>query len=248
MPQVVFPGESSQLAAIQSIMPNASLWEVHQAIEELTALSQKTGGIAQSVFSSGLFEAALERTDELNNQEIALNHEICLMREEIGDLAIAKDRFTPEQIADQLDALQQRILSCAPTTRYLQNQVQSLEKELRHLHFLFAFPAAEELNPDSFQSNLISRLNHQIETLRRSDPAEARVLEQNLLSFQQQCQAAEDVYCERGWDSYRRLSAEIRLDVERHLFAERPGVKIEQVDREIAAHAIMASLADRMVV
>ena len=246
MPRVEFPRELSQVAAIQANMSTASLADLRIAIEKLTTLSGKTGEIAGSIFSSGVFEAAMQRADELNDREMALNHQICLLRQELGDLAIAKDRFTPEQIAEQLDALRQKIFSCgAPSTPCLARQLLEIEQQWSHIHFLFDFPIAEELNPDSFQSNLLSRLTHRIGELRSSEPKKAASLQQTLKRFQQQCQLAEEIYS--GQRKASSLPAKMKLEVMQRLFGHFPDLTIEHIDRSTVAAAIMASLSEQMM-
>lgn len=245
MSRISFPRESSQMAAIQASMPTASLGQLRNVVEELSLLSQKTGGAVQSIFSSNLFEAAMQRADELNDREIALNHQICLMREELGDLAIAKDRLTPQQISEELDVLQQKIFSCIPpSTHYLSRQINDLKRQWMHIHFQFEFPLSEELNPDSFQSNLHSRLTHQIQIHHKDDPEQAAFFKAKLALYQQQCQAAEEIFSGKGLHSYWKLPSDIRKRIDQRLF-DIAG-SIENVDPTSAAAAVMAVLSEQM--
>ena len=245
MPLIVnYPHESTQVALIQAVIPTATLGDLQIAVDELTALSRKTGGIAQAIFSDDLFGAAMQRSDELSEREIALNHQISLLREEVGDLAINKDRFTPEQIAERLDRLQKKIFSCgAPSTPYLAQQLSELEKQWAHIYFLFEFPIAEELNPNSFQSNLLSRLTHQIEVSIDSKKAES--LQKMLMHLHFQCQLAEEIFC--GERKATALPTAIRLDVKQRLFRRFPDFRIEQLDPKETAAALMDSLSEQMM-
>jgi len=252
MPYMSFPREPSQLAAMEKHLQNANLSQVHQTVEQLTDLSAKTGTIAQAAFSSGLFEAAIKRSEELGNQEVVLNHQICRLREEMNDLKIEKDRLTPEQIAEKLDELQKKIFSCIrPCTYSLQQELRSLENQWNHLHFLYVFPVAEELNPDSFISNYFHRISHRIAEVRSSDPGQAAKLQETLKEFQRMCSAAEQLFCGKGGRGYRQLSPEIQIAVQQRLFAYNPGLSmnkgVSKEKPEILAGAIMADLADRMV-
>lgn len=250
MSRIQFPQEPLHIAAMAQSLAKANLSDVHRIVEELTDLSQKTGVIAQEIFTSGLFEAAMQRTEELGDQEMTLNHQICHWREEINDLIIDKDQYPPEEIAMRLNDLQERIFSCTkPTTITLQKQLNDLQKECNHLHFLFSFPLAEELNPDSFMSNVIHRISSRTEKLKDRDPEKIR-LQKMLNIFQQECQAAEQVFAHQGLSDFRKLPSEIRLAIEQRLFSRFPELSIEserEEDHEIIARAIMSDLSDRMV-
>jgi hypothetical protein len=249
MPRVLFPNEPSQLTAMEKRLQNADLSQVHQTVEELTDLSHKTGSIAQAAFSSGLFEAAMKRTEELSNQEIFLNREICHLREEINALMIEKSQLTHEQIAQALDGLQKKIFSCSsPSTHSLQQELRVLENQWNHLFFLYTFPAAEELNPDSFISNYFHRMSHQIEQMRATDPEQAARLQTMLKNHQRQCLAAEQLFCGKGDRCYRQLPQEIQIAVQQRIFAHKRDFSMKgDQSREILAGAIMADLSDRMV-
>jgi hypothetical protein len=254
MPCLSFPKEPYQLAAMEMRLQNANLYQVHQTIEQLTDLSAKTGTIAQAALSGNLFESAMKRTEELGNQEIVLNHQICHFREEMNDLMIEKDRLTPEQIAYRLDELQKKIFSCSrPSTPCLQEELRSLENQWSHLYFLYAFPVAEELNPDSFFSNYFHRISHRIEQMRSNDPGQAAKLQTLLKDLQRECAAAEMLFLGKGDRGYRLLPQDTQRAIQQRLFAYDPELSLKMKEGavkekfEILAGAIMADLADRMI-
>lgn len=230
---IFFPNESPELAAIEMRLSTATLPEVHRSMEELTNLSCRAESVAQTVFSSGLIEAAIQRADELSNREMALNHQICSWRESLNDLSLMKDRLPPEDVAAKLDDLREKIFSCAyPTSPMLKHQLDDLQKQCLHLEFLETFPAADELNPDSFQSNLFHRLN--------ADPRQ-RV---KLQSLQHICDAAEEAF-HGDLSAYQRLPEDIKLAVEQRLFERFPESGIEKLEPELRAAAIMSVLSDK---
>ena len=249
MPRVIFPHEPSKLAAMEMHLQNADLSHVHQTVEELTDLSRKTGSIAQGAF--GLLETALKRTDDLNDQEIFINHQICQLHEEMNNLILEKDRLNPEQIAHELDDLQKKIFSCSrPCTLSLQQELRSLENQWNHLNFLYTFPVAEGLEPDSFISNYFHRMTNQIEQLRSNDPAQAAKLQTTLKSLQRLCFAAEQLFCGKGDRGYRHLPQEVQKAIGQRIFAHDPEFSMNDLQsnegRGILAGAIMAELADQM--
>jgi hypothetical protein len=236
---VMFPHEPSQLAAIQKSISRASKDELGHAIE---LLSCRTDTAAQ-----GVFQSAMHRVDELCHQEMVLNHQICLLHEEINDLAIAKDEMVPDQIDHKLAELRDNIFSCSqPQTVHLRNQLRQLKNEWSHQHFLTVFPIAEELNRDSFQSRVIHRMLDEME----KQPDRADELQKQLDRWQQECQAAEQIFSGRGLGAFRRLPQEFQLAIERRLFEKRLGYsRIETKtpeDRALLAGAIMAVLAEQM--
>jgi hypothetical protein len=251
MPHIEFPKEMSQIATMTVRMQGAKLSEVHQAIEEFTDLSRKTGFVAQAAFSSNVFEAAMQRIEELGDREVSLNHQICYLQEAINDLIIDKDRLPPDQVAEMLYALQKQIFSCArPSTGLLLQQLKGLETEWNHLHFLCTFPLGEEFNPDSFISNYFLRVSNQIEHLKSTHPKQARRLKTTLECLEKECRAAEQVYCGKGLSGYQKLPKSIRQSIEQRLFERFPDRPVWVTDgeemREIWAGAIIADLSDRI--
>lgn len=249
MPYTLFPQEPSQLAAMEMRLQNADLMQVHKTVEQLTDLSNKTGAIAQAAFNGNLFEAAMKRTEELNNQEICLNHKICQLLEEMNDLMIEKDHLTPDETAQWLNELEDKIFSCRrPSTPSLQQKLRSLKNQWNHLNFLYIFPVAEELNPNSFISNYFYRMSHRIEQMRPKDPEEALMLQKLLKDLQRECVAAEQMFCGKGDRSYRQLPEDIQIAIQQRLFAHDPDRSRNLLQNpEILAGAIMADLADRMI-
>lgn len=252
MPCMSFPQEPFQFAAMERRLQKANLSQVHQTVEQFTDLSARTGTVAHSAFSSNLFEAAMKRTEELSDREIVLNHQICLLRKEMNNLMIGKNRLTPGQIAQSLDELQEKIFSCGrPCTHSLQHELRSLENQWNHLYFLYAFPVAEELNPDSFISNYFHRISQRIEQIHSSDPGQAAKLQTMLKDLQRECLAAEQLFCKKRDRSYRQLPSQIQIAIQQRMFAHDPEFSMEEeLSRErteILTGAIMADLADRMI-
>jgi hypothetical protein len=247
MSYVMFPKEPFQLAAMEKSLQNADLMQVHQTVEQLTDLSGKTG--VTTVFSSNLFEAAMKRTEELGNHEICLNHEICRLLEEMNNLIIEKTWLTPDQFAQKLGELQNKIFSCSqPNTQSLKQGLRLLENQWNHLYFLYTFPMAEELNPDSFISNYFHRTRERTEQMQLTDPVQASQLQAMLKDLQRECFAAEQVFCGKGDRLYSRLSPDVQTAVQQRLFAHDPILLMNQRQNpEILAAAIMADLADRMM-
>lgn len=247
MSRVSFPKVLPQLAAIETGLPKAGLSEVRRTIEKLTSL--KTDDLARSFFSEGLIEAAMQRTQELWDKEVAINHRICRLRRDLGDLAIRKDCMDPEQGTETLDAIGRQIFSCDhPATHSLKKQLNGLEKQWKHLQFVFAFPEAEELNPDSFQSNFYWRLTDHIKTLKSDDPERACSLQKTLNSLVLQCRAAEEIYAGKGLHLFQRLPHDIRHAIERRLFSLAPDGRIDRPEhRAAAADAVMRVLMDRLM-
>jgi len=247
MPRVSFPQEPSQLAAMERNLQNAdSLMQVHRTVEQLTDLSRKTGEIARN-----LFEAAFKRSEELEKQETYLNHYICHLRQEINDLMIGNDRMAPDQIAQTLDELREKIFSCTrPCTRALQQELRSLKNQWNHLDFLNTFPTARELIRDSFISNFFYQRSLQIEEVEKRDPNQAAELKKQLRTLEQECSAAEELYCGKGEKKYQELPKNIKLSIRQLMFAHDPARSMEDPDpeqREVLAGAIMADVANRMV-
>jgi hypothetical protein len=246
MPHVLFSHDPSQLTAMARCLPRANLAQLHHTVEELTDLSCKTGVVAQTVFE--LVDAAMKRTDELSNQEMLINLEICHLREEVNGLMIEKEKLTPDQIAQALDDLQKKIDSCVrPSTHSLRHELRSLENLWNHLHFVYTFPVADELNPDSFISNYLHRMSHRIKQARFADPKRAAHLQMKLKDLQRQSLAAEQIFCGKGDRLYRQLPKEVHLAVQQRIFAHDPDSMKSRPSPEILAGAIMADLADRMI-
>jgi regulator of replication initiation timing len=235
MAQVQFPQELAQVGRVSS---GASLNEVRGILEEL---SGKTEEIAREVF---------DRIDQLEEGELVLNHTISDMQKELSELQISMNRLAPLEIATKLDLLQERIFSCPkPSTGLLQSNLNSLKDRFDHLHFQYVFPDTEELNPDSFQNNLLYRIEQRIES---SDPEAATTLRESLSSLQQQCNAAEKIFQGKGLSAYFELPEPVRQDVEGRLFERFPDLSFNDLStypegQVHLAAAIMASLSDRMM-
>ncbi len=225
------------------VEPLASRNEVQGVVESLSKR-------ARGVFDGHLLERALERLDELEQSEMALNREISDLRKEASALSISMNRLDPVEIALKLDRLGQEIFSLSePATVFLKEDLRCLKARFETLCFRFSFPDAEELRPSSFQNTLLYRLEQKI---RNSDPKTAAALRTSLRSLQSQCRAAEEVYRGKGVASYLALPKEVRSDIEGRLFEKFPGVSIESLmsdpdNRNLVAAAIMASLGDRMM-
>jgi hypothetical protein len=250
MSRNAFPEVSPQLAAIEMRLSGAlSLKQVHEAIETLTDLSAKTGEAARNVLASGLFEAAMQRTEELSCRELEINHQICQNQEELNDLAIAKDRLDPEQMEAALEELRKKIFSCSePSTPRLQKQLDALKAEWLHLQFLYKIAWAEELDPDSFQVNVFHRLIMQIHAAKGKA---ALHLKEQLHMFLQIFRVAEELFGAQNWNAFKKLPETFKLAVEQRFFSLFPGVSIHEIMSEmepsIGSRAIMSVLSDQMV-
>ncbi len=203
--------------------------------------------VEQTVFLDQLFD----RMDELEEAELTLNQRISDLQKDLSDLQISMNRLTPLEIATKLDLFQEKIFSCPkPSTALLQNNLSILKDRFEHLHFKFVFPDTEELNPDSFQNNLLYRIEQKI--FDSADPEAAAKLRRGLSGLQLQCEAAEEIFHGRGLGGYFKLSEEIHQDVEGRLFERFPDQTFDSLSTQpegqiqIAA-AIMASLSDRMM-
>lgn len=236
MSHVSFPTESPQLAAIEKRLPTASLSQVLDSMDELTDLSQKTGEVAQTVFSSGLFEAAMKRSVELNDREMAINHQICHWREELNDLSISKDRLTPDDIAFKLNDLKEKIFSCPePESPMMRAQLNAIKRAWNHLYFLDQFPVAEELNFSFFQNNLSHQMKHSPDGKKHAQ------------SLKQLCHAAEEAFGGRV-SAFQRLPDEDRQATEQCLFRTfSKKMLLKDCDPTILASAIMSVVSDRLI-
>lgn len=244
MVQVQFPRESARMGAA---LPNASREEVFRFIE---ALSESVGVSAAAVFDGQLMERAMERLEELAQSEIALNSRISDLRKELSELSIAMNSLEPVEIASRLDLLQRSIFNCSePSTSLLREDLSVLKDRFEHLRFEFLFPDTEELKRDSFQNNLLYRMEQKIA---QSGPKAAAHLQESLASLQSQVKAAEEIFRGKGLSSYSALPKHVRSDIEGRVFERFPGSSIEALSSELngrilAAAAVMASLGDRMI-
>lgn len=238
MAQVQFPIE----VQMGPTLKEAPLDTVRAMVEKL---SRKTGDAALPVL-----ESAMQRLDEIEAREIALNGRISDLHKELCDLQISMNRLEPLEIAQKLDLLREKIFECPePSTELLKKSLQSLKERFDHLLFLYVFPDTEELNPNSFQNTLLFRCEQKVS---RSDEKTAASLKKTLLALQLQCDAAEEIFQGKGFSTYLSLPEEVREDVEGRLFEKHPQRSLEEIVRLpdgplFFASAVMASLGDRMM-
>ncbi len=244
MTQVRFPQELAQMGKVP---PGATLNEIKELVGEL---SKKTGAVARAVLNSGVLEEVFDRIDELQETELGLNRKISDLQRELDELQISMDRLEPLAIALRLDLLQEKIFSCPkPATGLLLQNLNVLKDRFDHLHFQYIFPDTEELNPDSFQNNLLYRMEQEIT---HSDPERADALKGSLSSLQSQCKAAEEIFLGKGLVTYFTLPESVQQEIEGRFFERFPKSSLEillsepEGQMQLAA-AVMASLADRMM-
>lgn len=232
---------------VEAISPQATREEVRGVIERL---SEKTSCSAEAVFEGALLERAFERLEELETSEIALNRQISDLRKELTELSISLNRLEPMEMALRLDQLKANIFACRePATANLKSDLRVLKRRIEQLCFQFVFPETEELRRDSFQNNLLYRMEKEIAN---SDPETASFLKKRLASFKTQCRAAEEIFRGKGHRTYSLLPPSVRADIKGKLFEQFPDYPIEALffeskGRIVAAGAIMASLGERML-
>lgn len=235
-------------AEIDQKLPKANLRETKKLL--------KAHEVAQSFFVGGSIEQLMARAEELNEQEVLFNRDICLIQKDLGELALQKNYLAPDQIEEKLEELFQKITSFpTPNTRHLKNLLSRLGQEWKHLYFAYLYPVAEELNPDSFLDNAFSQMTQRIEELQKKDPQKAHQLKDALGSLVNLSKAAEAVFFGKGESFpqiYDYLPDEVRLHVQRCFFSQYPDTKIENFlsqegGRRIVAAAIMNALEDRLM-
>jgi hypothetical protein len=188
----------------------------------------------REIVEESALDASMERMETEREREIWINHHICYLHEELGDLEINRNCFAPLEIAEKLDQLREAIFSCQkPRSGRLQQELDALKRDWDHLHFFYAFPDSEELNPDSLWNNVYHNLKGKNDGI--------------LALFQEQCLAAEEVFNGKGRKSYSRLPKPVLDDVKGRLFERFPEVPLQEIGNEVLAAAIMASLGDRMM-
>ena len=152
--------------------------------------------LRSAVEKDDLFEAAMEQLDELNDHESLLNHELCEMQKELGDLEIFAHRLPPEDVATRLDLVSLKMQTLQkPSTFQLKKKFTDLKRQIKHLEFLQEFPIAHELNADSFQANLIHRISQQ---MRSAPRRKASSLKRTLTALRKKCSLAEKAFAKDG--------------------------------------------------
>lgn len=220
-------------------------------IPSLSELREALEPNDDSPFDREIFERAFEYMQSFQDRELALNHQLSSLSENLDDLGLSMDRLSPLDIAELLEVLRKEIETCAePVTETLQNKLQRLRALWDRLNFFFFFSIAHELNPDSFQGNFYHRLSLHIEKLEKSNAKEVSGLKKTLSSLQMQCKAAEEIFCGNGMGLYFRLPKNVQLEIEQRLFERRAGFVLKEAkneeDRELIAAAVMASLSEQM--
>lgn len=220
-------------------------------IPSLSELREALEPQDDSPFDREIFERAFEYMQSFQDRELALNHQLSSLSENLDDLGLSMDRLSPLDIAELLEILRKEIENCAaPVTETLQNKLQKLRKLWDRLNFFFFFSIAQELNQDSFQGNFYHRLSLHIENLEKKKSKAASRLKKTLSSLQMQCKAAEEIFCGNGMELYSLLPKNVKLEIEQRLFERRPGLVVKEAkneeDRELVAAAIMASLSEQM--
>lgn len=237
MTQVPFPVESAALATIQkalSYKPSAA--QVRIAIQELTDLSDQN---ANKVFQSGLFEKAFDRMEEITREDISVNQQISEGRRSLNELQITMQYLDPEQIAESLSLIQEKIaLIQDPSTFFLKSELALLKKQWQHVYFLYTFPIAEELRDDSMQNNTFYKIQQKIE---RADFQESARLTECLLSYLRHLHAAEEIFLEGKLKSYALLEEEIREDFERQV-SSWEGLPLKELLQDASARRELAAL------